>query len=411
LNIRTGQITERTNSSWRPDEDWVNIGFKDHRYKPHGWDGEVYLCPLCGIYHAEYNSYGELTIRQRFIVKYGRVFGCKEAKKLMQIGSMLGGRKEHYEAVVKLRGIIDTWAPRLMQLEASQRRRVLRLLLKGREDDALAYIIARGLAKFWRIMGVIIKQFHRMRPEIEQILEAHRRVNTRDLQVYLERCVDKSFNALKPFSHEFRKVCDVREEYYRYELCVGTSINKRSWGRTRGREVSGDDLIKIVKNYGRAIQQHVRKPIREDFLRLVELTEKIKPYEQIRVERSLQKSDIRLNQRGSWVCRTRPNKFTYVYITHGGELKFEEHSFSKMWLTTDNPDRVRFNGKGEGEEEFTVYLLHIDELPVIEDILPDVIELYKEAEREVGKTRILNESIMAEMNKVAAPWLIARGLK
>jgi hypothetical protein len=79
-----------------------------------------------------------------------------------------------------------------------------------------------------------------------------------------------------------------------------------------------------------------------------------------------------------------------------------------MWLTTDFPERLRFN---EGEREFTVDLLHIYELPVIEDILPDVIELYKEAEREVRKTRILNEPIMAEMNKVAAPWLIARGLK
>jgi hypothetical protein len=262
-------------------------------------------------------------------------------------------------------------------------------------------------------MGVIARQIQRMKPQLEYILETYKKVDTSTNQRDLEVVVDRTFDVLKPFSHEFR---DLRVEfdgrYYRDRLCLGTNINLKGSGDKYGRSISKAELIGVIKQHGRLIQTEVRGPIKDDFLRLVELTEQLIPYETIEVERNLQQAEVRLSPSGNWLCKTKPT--TIIQKVSMGpyekKVEFEPLLVPTIWLKTPNPDKIILSKKdGVTEESIdvdAVYYLHM-----MEDILPDIVELYKEAERVVGQVQRHNEPILTQMEQTVMPWRIAKELK
>jgi hypothetical protein len=147
LNTKTGNIKERTNPGWRPDEDWVSIGLKDHRYKGHGWEAESYYCPHCKKYHAVYSEYA-ISKQQMKKVELGSILGCKEAEKIVAVGYSFGGQAKHYEVAMKLRekGLLDKWASRLVRIKSKYSRdKVIDMLLNNQDEEAEIYLISRAL--------------------------------------------------------------------------------------------------------------------------------------------------------------------------------------------------------------------------------------------------------------------------
>lgn len=266
-------------------------------------------------------------------------------------------------------------------------------------------------------MGVIARQIQRMKPQLDYILETSKKIDTSKNQSALEAVVDRTFDALKPFRHEFKEIGKVKFEdrYYRSEceLCLGTHINLRSSYQKYGKGIDKGELISVIRQHGRLIQTEVRGPIKDDFLRLVELTEQLIPYDNIEVERNTQQVEVRLSPSGNWLCKTKPTTIIQKVSmnTYEKEVEFEPLLVPTIWLRTADPDKIILSKTKDGRTAESIDVEAVYYLHMMEDILPEMVELYKEAEVAVGQVQRHNEPILTQMENVVMPWRIAKELK
>lgn len=263
-------------------------------------------------------------------------------------------------------------------------------------------------------MGVIARQIQRMKPQLDYILETSKKIDTSTNQGALEAAVDRTFDVLKPFRHEFK---DLRVEFdgrsYRDRLCLGTNINLKGRHDKYGRSINKAELIGVIKQHGRLIQTEVRTPIKDDFLRLVELTEQLIPYDNIEVERNTQQAEVRLSPSGNWVCKTKPTTIIQKVSMspYEKEVEFEPFFVPTIWLRTADPDKIILSKTKDGRTAESIDVDAVYYLHMMEDILPEIVELYKEAEVVVGQVQRHNEPIITQMENVVMPWRIAKELK
>ena len=147
FNERTGEFWESHRRSRTPPEGFKYAGvtiYYRRRVKVR-WYGYKYFCPKCGVYHpfiVKFRNF--LAVHERRLLEYGAKYGCDEAKRLLRVGRLIGGRSVHYDMVEKVRerGLLD-WLESRIDLPNELLRKAVRRLARGDTlEDVEAWIIA-----------------------------------------------------------------------------------------------------------------------------------------------------------------------------------------------------------------------------------------------------------------------------
>jgi len=150
FNEETGEFWESSFHRRKPPKGFNFTGyFMNYNYKPRTYVAKSYYCPKCKKYHAVISLYThELPVYKRMLIVFGEKYGCKEAVKLIGYGERLGGTTKHYNLICHLKDVeinLDKWIPIIANLKGSLRKKIINLLLSGKENEAETIIIARKL--------------------------------------------------------------------------------------------------------------------------------------------------------------------------------------------------------------------------------------------------------------------------
>jgi hypothetical protein len=220
-------------------------------------------------------------------------------------------------------------------------------------------------------------------------------VNTNDLQRELEWFVWKSFELLKPLSYKFIKVTEVKV-YYRFDLMIGTWLALKSRWQKRGSSVNQSYFFEYIRDYGELMIPSVRRPIKDEFSELVRLTKELKPYRGLEVKRGVEERTV--------------YKYYCSYSLDKEEvLEISPLRVVGLILETSAPRDVKLISTSVTNE--SVRLTDETDIATIEDLIFDMLELYKIALKEVNKIKSHNKRIMDQMKEVLEPWMISKSLR
>jgi len=150
FNEETGEFWESSFRRRKPPKGFKFTGyFMNYNYKPRTYVAKSYYCPKCGKYHAVISLHvHELPVYKRMLIVFGEKYGCKEAAKLIGYGERLGGTTKQYNIVhqIKDKGInLEKWIPIIAKLRGALRKKIVNLLLSGKEKEAETIIIVKKL--------------------------------------------------------------------------------------------------------------------------------------------------------------------------------------------------------------------------------------------------------------------------
>lgn len=238
-------------------------------------------------------------------------------------------------------------------------------------------------------MGTIARIIRNLSPKLDEILNIAPKIFTRSLQSDMENFVFKCFEQLKPFSHEFKKVCELGDSY---ELYVGEWIReKREWQKYG--TVVQYHFLDVIREHGDKIKPFVRTPIKDVFAELVDLTKQLVPYKDFSVRIDIPEIELR-----SYSCDR-------VY------KRVNEKSIVVNVLLVETKDPWMLELFRDRNVQWCMDIDDIRSLIVLEDIIDYVVELYRKADVELSVVKKHNESIMSVMEELVTPWKIAKELK
>jgi len=206
----------------------------------------------------------------------------------------------------------------------------------------------------------------------------------------VHRTVREYFEVLKPFSHKKRVITWYYDQYWHKYYCVVVSKNLTrgfeghvSEKGARGYRMWDDDFFKAIVDVGDEIAKVVRKPIRDAFSKLVELTRKLETPQKALV---VLEGEFRVF-------------ITKRYVT-----------FRQLKVSSEEPYVLVFTDPiTEWDWERERIRLGDGLLP-IEDIYDDVKRALLELERRVIDAKKHNEEIFRRMRQVVAPYALANNL-
>jgi hypothetical protein len=101
----------------------------------------------------------------------------------------------------------------------------------------------------------------------------------------MEKFVHDAFQTLRPLTYNYTEVCDVKGRYSSGKLCIGEWLRVKYSYQTYGSSVDGSETVfNYIRNYGDELKPHVRKPIKEDFGKLVDLAKTLQSYNEVLVK-------------------------------------------------------------------------------------------------------------------------------
>lgn len=247
-------------------------------------------------------------------------------------------------------------------------------------------------------MGIVVAGVRLIKPKYDFVLKTAEKVDTRTLQRKMENFVFDAFRAFKPLRHKFKQVLEVKEEApygtYSYWLCMGEWIREKSRYYKYGSLIeSPKTFLKTIKKYGDELKPHVRKPIKEDFAKAVDLVKHLIEYDDVIVDVEPRAKTVE----------------TYNFLAHKPEpVEIKPIEIGKLLIKTENPRRVYYQGSLDGPY---IELYDGANVAIIEDLIDDLAQLFKKAEAEVGKVREHNEHVMEQIEDVVAPYKIMSSLR
>jgi len=231
-----------------------------------------------------------------------------------------------------------------------------------------------------RVCDAIISE---LLPKFRDIQEIVPRIHTRSLQKDMEDIVFKCFMGFAPLRHRMTNepVFTERTSWGGYEgYFVGKWINRIYLGNPQGRRskyergstiTDHDEFLKLIRSHGYQIA---------DCLLYTS------PTRDVNVE-------VALFRAYDWYsCDPVPEMVNKVLV-------------KTIAVSTDYPYRLEISPRKE------LSLGNINCVLAIEDILDEVLELYREAEKEVRKVREHNERILEELKEVTAPYWLSSEIK
>jgi len=239
-------------------------------------------------------------------------------------------------------------------------------------------------------MGVIISGVRMISEPYNYILQKSWDIHVYELKSNLVRFLNDSFGALKPLSHKYKTVCDINEEPGRstHYLCVGSWLRTR-WG-SRGHGSHVNDIIPYVLKYGDELKEHVRRPIKDDFAKAVDLTKELKEYEDI--GEAITVSPRKLHS--YWMYRS---------------LEVNEKTVNGLTLNTSMPKIVIL--KSDGDDSWRIDISNDNSPAVIEDIIDDVVRLYDMVDAKLSVVREHNQRITSQIDQVIMPYKLLNAFK
>jgi len=252
-----------------------------------------------------------------------------------------------------------------------------------------------------RVCDAIISE---LLPKFRDIQEIVPRIHTRSLQKDMEDIVFKCFMGFAPLRHRMTNepVFTERTSWGGYEgYFVGKWINRIYLGNPQGRRskyergstiTDHDEFLKLIRSHGYQIADVVRNPIRGAFREAVSLVKELIPYDTLKFTRDVN-VEVALFRAYDWYsCDPVPEMVNKVLV-------------KTIAVSTDYPYRLEISPRKE------LSLGNINCVLAIEDILDEVLELYREAEKEVRKVREHNERILEELKEVTAPYWLSSEIK
>lgn len=240
-------------------------------------------------------------------------------------------------------------------------------------------------------MGVIISGLRMISEPYNHILERARDVYVYSLAKELKKFVNHSFDGLKPLSHKYKEVCQMKEEGYRGggKLCIGVGLRVKHSNYGYGSIVN--NIVPYILKYGDELKKHVRRPIRDDFADAVDLTKELRDYENI--EETLAISPRKL-------CRYS------IYES----LDVKEKEVRELTLNTSSPKTVIMKSE-DGEDHWSIQVDGNHSPAVIEDTIDDVVRLYDMVYAKLAVVRDHNNRITAQMDQIVTPYRLLKAFK
>lgn len=246
-------------------------------------------------------------------------------------------------------------------------------------------------------MGRLVEAFIRLKPKLDELSSLIDEVNTWWLTREMTEFVYGSFQVLKPLSYRTKDtgvVCTLRDRDVKIRVYVGRWISvKPEYASTREAVHDKEDFYHIIRSHGLEIAEYVRGRIRDDFEELAKLTSELIEYRgrkfSIPVNRSVRNVEPRLD-----------TMMPEVKEIHVREASIETDWSGRVVLTTDDDGRKK-----------TILPKDMQYLYIVEDLIDDLLDLYRKANDYVGKIKEHNRRIMKKMGNIVAPYRIASELR
>jgi len=236
-------------------------------------------------------------------------------------------------------------------------------------------------------VGIIAQRIDELDGKLKFIYSTAREIDTSILQRDLERTVYEAFESLRPLRHRYIVLEAV---YEGHNITVGKWLRLKDFYQRFGSLGSPinwpERFLKIIRVTGEHIAPVVRKPIRETFTKLVELTKRLKVYDEIEVSR---KVDVKTR------VRTLEGEWSVLHIR-------------EILVKTHRPDRLVY--KSDDANGFYPSLL-IDswsDITMIEDLIEDMVKLYADAKAKVMEAKAYNDRLLHEIRSLASPYVVAK---
>jgi hypothetical protein len=240
-------------------------------------------------------------------------------------------------------------------------------------------------------LGNILKAFLEFEDNMKRILDIANRINTRTLQFGLDADVVENFRALIPLSEKYQIVG--KSGYY--QLAVGEWLRLKSSYHTYGGPVNAaSEAFRLFKEQGQEIIPFVRPAIKTEFTKLIELMQKILPYDNERIELELP---------------IPPDYFIFddqKGLTHASERS------EKVAVESNYPLTVRLAKAGQDPYSWSgIHFVLTDKeyTHLLEDVYPQVLDILIQLDVKITKKIEFNKPILKEMSETVIPFkFIAR---
>jgi hypothetical protein len=239
-------------------------------------------------------------------------------------------------------------------------------------------------------MGVIADRVIELGQKLKYIQNIAREINTSNLQTDLENKIVEVFDTIKPFSHRYVTINDVTISVYgwRYQVTVGPWLSMKYIGYRATPIYDKKEFVEVIREHGDKISEYVRRPIKDTFKQLVDLTKQVKPYQTLKFTKRVDK-DVKVG----YLC------------------ELETIHINKIWIETSIPTYVYYD---DGERHHLTHCFHIDswnDIVPLEDLLDDLVDLYKTGKEELYPIKEHNDKIIAKMREAVLPFAVAKALK
>jgi len=219
---------------------------------------------------------------------------------------------------------------------------------------------------------------------------------SKDIYVYnvakgLENFLNKSFQALRPLSYKYKEVVNMREDE-RFYLCIGTWLRTK-WG-SRGYGSHVGSIVPYILKYGDELKPHVRGPIKDDFADIVDLTKKLKEYEDI--EETIVISSKKLHR---------------YYVGYGDDcINVDEKEVKELYLNTRSPKAVIMKSEND-EDPWRIDVTNATSPAVLEDVIDNIVRIYDMVDAKLVVVKDYNERITSQIDQIVTPHKLLKALK
>lgn len=247
-------------------------------------------------------------------------------------------------------------------------------------------------------MGIIIAGLKLIKPAYDFVLQMAPKVHTKGLQSMMEKFVNDCFQTLRPLTYRFREVCEIEHEWGKEKLCIGEWLRLKDSYQTYGSTLDrSESVFNHIRNYGDDLKPHVRKPIKEDFAKLVDLAKQLQSYNDVSVKLEIPETEVF-------------EHYCPDYSYDDKAVTIKSTVLNGIGVKTSNPWTLLLFQNGEEEPEERS-ITDESKAPLFEDIIGYMVDLFKKADAKVSVVREHNEKIIGEMGRIVGPWKIANQLK
>ena len=261
-------------------------------------------------------------------------------------------------------------------------------------------------------MGKILKQLEEMAPKIRWLFENVDSVDTSRLRSNLYDFVFKTFECLKPLRYKWTKIGvftfpnDYTGRTEKREVAVGAWINLIDAWRKYGWPISsGEVFFQFISMHGDKLVEHLRRPIKGDFLSLVECTRRLENYDPIIIKRELKRKTGTYAYHFPWHSRGEKSfelqEFTLDTLIYKTDLPYEFGIISEDFVGNYFP----YGSSG------ILRLSDESNIALLEDVIDDCIDMVKEAQKRVQAVREHNKPILNAMKEIVSVWKISKVVK